>query len=114
MRIFIKELETYVFATNAWKLKQVCEQLSYTIYKLYDVKENVIMRIDIDSGKVLNESTFETNNVYKYSSFNNYGYTAPQKQTHKKQSVLSTLDKNDGWHKTKDGTWRKTNPYNND
>lgn len=76
----IKELETYVFATNDDDVKRVCDRLGLTKGESYRVLEGHLMRINPFTGEVLLMETFTAPAVTSrtYSHYNNDRGSTPR------------------------------------
>lgn len=76
----IKELDTVVFSTKLDYVETACKDLEFSITQVYKIKDNMIVRMDPFTGKVLDYTSFKSNprfySEYSNVNRNHYGHGA--------------------------------------
>lgn len=73
--VFVKELNTVVFATALSHVYQACKQLNFTIESNYDVMEGNLLRLDAITGDVMQVIPFDDTYKGKKSKSSSFGAT---------------------------------------
>lgn len=74
---WVENLETFVFSTSAFDIKEACEKLNFTYTDMLEINEGFLIRSDIVTGELQHIETFTVGNEYTYSPKSQTRTTTP-------------------------------------
>lgn len=110
---YIEQLGTVVFTTDISDVYKVCKKLKYKVVSHYEVIDNVLLRLDVVTGKAFNSFIFKPKPTV-YSSTNTMNdyvgkyddMVKANKETNRPLTYDDITHIQD-WERTGSGTWKK-------